>query len=136
MASAPTKHINKEQDSITKRNPQEITNTSRIIKVKQASQQEGTLEDHPTLYVPIRVGSIKRLGSIRRTRATRAANQGCYPNSHLYMSKFASYWKVKIVSNFPPKKVRDETISEGSRLSFLSKYATFGRSFSLPISHL
>ena len=46
-----------------------------ISKVNQASQQEGTLEDQATMYVPTRLGSIKQLGSIRQTRATRAANQ-------------------------------------------------------------
>ena len=76
MASAPSKPTNTDRDNNTKRNHQNITNTSRIVKTKQASQQqEGTLGDLSTLYVPIRWGNIKRLGSIRQTWATSTVNQ-------------------------------------------------------------
>ena len=76
MGLAPSKPTNNNRDNNTKRNCQNITNTSRIVKTKQANQQQkGTLGDHPALYVPVRLENIKRLGSIRQTRATRTANQ-------------------------------------------------------------
>ena len=73
---APSKPTNPDQDNNTQRNCQNATNTARTVKMKQASlQQEGTLGDHSALYVPIRRGNIKRLGSISQTWATSSVNQ-------------------------------------------------------------
>ena len=69
-ASAPAKRTDIEQDGITKWKSNEITNTSRIIRVDQASHQEGTLDDQARMYVPTLVKA--GLGSIRRTGVTMA----------------------------------------------------------------
>ena len=62
-ALAPAKQTNIEQDGITKRKSNEITNTSRIIRVDQASHQKGTLDDQARMYVPTLVKA--GLGSVR-----------------------------------------------------------------------
>ena len=69
-ALAPAKQTNIEQDGITKRKSNEITNTSRIIRVDQASHQKGTLDDQARMYVPTLVKA--GLGSVRWTRVTMA----------------------------------------------------------------
>ena len=70
MASAPTERTNMEKDRTMTRKSKEITNTSKIIRVDQASHQEGTLRDHARMYVPTLVKA--ELGSGRRTRVTTA----------------------------------------------------------------
>ena len=57
-------------------------------------------------------------------------------NTHLLLPYFASYWKVKIESNFPPKKVQDWIISTFHKPNNFPNCSPFGRSFCWPMSHL
>ena len=71
-----SKPTNPDQDNNTQKNHQKTTDMARTVRTKQASlQQEGTLGDHSALYVPIRWGNVKRLGSVRQTWATSMNNQ-------------------------------------------------------------
>ena len=56
MSELPKKLLNQHVEKIEE-NPELLQ--QGIIEVNQASQQEGTLEDHSTLYVPVRLGRIK-----------------------------------------------------------------------------
>ena len=49
---------------------------------------------------------------------------------------FASFWKVKILSNFPPKKVQDWIIWTFHKPNNFPNCSPFGRSFCWPMSHL
>ena len=63
-------------------------------------------------------------------------HHGWRPNSHLLLPYFASYWKVKIVPNFPPKKVQDWIIWTFHKPNIFPNCSPFGRSFCWVMSHL